>query len=363
MAIEMLISTLDRRSFLKAAGAGFAAALAPRSADALARSDALFASAYMAEGESYGVALLAENGAEISRIPLPDRGHDVTHDPHSSHAVAFARRPGTFALVFDTATGKPVKLIESAEDRHFFGHGLYSPDGKLLYVAENDFDNYAGMIGLYDVRADYSKVGEFPAHGIDTHDIQLMEGGRYLAIANGGIKQHPDSGRAKLNLDSMAPSLVIVDLTDGRVVEAHPMPDEIRQLSTRHMDIDASGRVWFGCQFEGSRNRHPQLLGNFRRGEDVRFLEMPEPLLAGFDNYVGSVAVDRKAGLVAVSSPKGGQWAAFDVTTGKLTHQEKIAGVCGLVASTPSFIRSTENGDFGSVRTALAWDNHITRLG
>lgn len=362
-AATTLARPIERRAFLKAAGAGFAASLLPRQAEALARTDAIFAAAFMAAGDTYGVALVAEDGREISRLDLPDRGHDVTHDPNSTHAVAFARRPGTFALVFDTARAKPVKLIESAEDRHFFGHGVYSPDGKLLYVAENDFDNYAGVIGLYEVRAGYTKIGEFPAHGMDTHDIQLMEGGRYLAIANGGIKQHPDMGRAKLNLDHMEPSLVIVDLADGRLVEKHAMPDDIRQLSTRHMDIDARGRIWFGCQFEGPRNRHPQLLGSFRRGEDVRFLDIPQPVLEGFDNYVGSVSVNRDAGLVAISSPKGGQWAAFDVETGKLAFEEKMPGVCGLVREGERFLRSSENGEFGSVKSDVAWDNHITRLG
>lgn len=358
----MLTRPINRRWFLKAAGAGFAASLVPRQADALALTEAVFAAAFMAEDEAFGVALIAENGREISRLALPGRGHDVTHDPASRHAVAFARRPGTFALVFDRLAGAPVTLIAAAEDRHFFGHGVYSPDGKILYVAENDFDNFAGMIGLYDVRSGYVKVGEFPAGGMDTHDLQLIEGGRYIAIANGGIKQHPDTGRAKLNIDHMEPSLVIVDLRDGRMVEKHPMPDDIRQLSTRHMDIDAKGRVWFSCQFEGARNRHPQLLGSFRRGEAVRFLEMPEPLLAGFDNYVGSVAVNREAGLVAVSSPKGGRWAAFDVETGELAFEERITGVCGLAREASCFIRSTENGSFGSATSATAWDNHITRL-
>lgn len=353
---------INRRAFLKAAGAGFATSLLPRQAEALAASEAVFAAAFMAADESYGVALLSEQGREISRIALPDRGHDVCFDPLSSRAVAFARRPGTFALVFDTSTGKPVKLIEAAEDRHFFGHGAFSSDGRLLYVAENDFDNYAGRIGLYDVRSGYRKVGEFAAHGMDTHDIALIEGGRYMAIANGGIRQHPDTGRAKLNIDSMEPSLVIVDLSDGRLVEKHAMPDDISQLSTRHMDIDAQGRVWFGCQFEGPRNRHPQLLGSFRRGEDVRFMDIPQPVLEGFDNYVGSVTVNREARLVAISSPKGGRWAAFDVRTGRLVHEEKIAGVCGLARDDKRFVYSTHDGAFGSATSDLAWDNHITRL-
>lgn len=360
----MLFTTpINKRTFLKAAGAGFAASLLPRGAEALERADAIFASAFMAEDKSYGVALVTEAGKEISLVALPDRGHDVSFDPTSHRAVVFARRPGTFALVFDTSSGAAIKLIEAAEDRHFFGHGAFTSDGKLLYIAENDFDNYAGMIGIYETGADYRKVGEFPAHGMDTHDIQMIEGGRYLAIANGGIKQHPNSGRAKLNIDHMEPSLVIVDLKNGQMVEKHDMPADIRQLSTRHMDIDDKGRVWFGCQFEGARNRHPQLLGNFRRGEGVSFIDMPENVLEGFDNYIGSVTVNRSAGLVAVSSPKGGQWAAFDVETGKLAYEEKIAGVCGLATEKQLFSRSTESGWFDKQKSSLAWDNHITRLG
>ena len=359
----MLFTTpIGKRSLLKAAGASFAASLLPRGAEALARTDAVFASAFRAEDKSYGVALLAESGEEISRVALPDRGHDVAFDSTTRRAVVFARRPGTFALVFDASSGEPVKLIQAVEDRHFLGHGTFSADGRLLYIAENDFDNYAGMIGVYDPAAGYNKVGEFPAHGMDTHDIQLIEGGRYLAIANGGIKQHPDTGRAKLNLDHMEPSLVIIDLKDGQLVEKHDMPDAIRQLSTRHMDTDDKGRIWFGCQFEGARNRHPQLLGHFRPGEGVTFIDIPENVLVGFDNYVGSVSVNRAAGLVAISSPKGGQWAAFDVETGRLAFEEKISGVCGLAQEKQLFARSTENGWFAGQKSSLAWDNHISRL-
>jgi len=358
----MLTGLISKRTFLKAAGAGFAASLLPRQSDALQRSDAVFASAFMAEDKSYGVALLTEAGSEITRLALPDRGHDVSFDPISTRAVVFARRPGTFALVFDTASGQPVKLIEAAENRHFFGHGAFSADGKLLYVAENDFDNYAGMIGIYDTRSEYKKVGEFAAYGMDTHDLQMIEDGRYLVIANGGIKQHPDTGRAKLNIDHMEPSLVVVDLKDGRLVEKHELPADIRQLSTRHMDMDDRGRVWFGCQFEGPKTRHPQLLGSFKRGDDLTFLDMPEDVLTGFDNYIGSVMVNRTAGLVAVSSPQGGQWAAFETRTGKLAYREQLGGVCGLASESRLFARSTESGWFDKQKSNLAWDNHITRL-
>ena len=55
-------------------------------------------------------------------------------------------------------------------------------------------------------------------------------------------------------------------------------------------------------------------------------------VLDGFANYIGTVDVNRQTDLVAISSPQGGQWAAFDTRTGKLAYQEKIAGVCGGLA-------------------------------
>jgi hypothetical protein len=358
----MFTDPISKRAFLKAAGASFAAGLMPRQSEALERTEAVFAANFMAEDRSYGVALLTEDGKPIMKLALPARGHDVSFDPVSSRAVAFARRPGTFAFVFDTVSGRPVKLIQAAEDRHFFGHGAFSGDGKLLYIAENDFDNFAGRIGIYDARSGYRKIGEFPAHGMDTHDIQMIEGGRYLAIANGGIKQHPDTGRAKLNLDHMEPSLAIVDLGNGQLVEKHELPADVRQLSTRHMDTDNQGRIWFGCQFEGARNRRPPLLGHFRRGEDLTFIDMPDDVLDGFANYIGTVDVNRQTDLVAISSPTGGQWAAFETKTGKLAYREKIAGVCGLARDRRLFVRSTEEGWFDQQRSHVAWDNHITPL-
>ena len=102
----MFTDMISKRAFLKAAGAGFATSLLPRQSEAFARTEAVFAANFMAEDKSFGVALLTEAGHEITRLARPARGHDVSFDPVSSRAVAFARRPGTYALVFDTTTGQ-----------------------------------------------------------------------------------------------------------------------------------------------------------------------------------------------------------------------------------------------------------------
>jgi hypothetical protein len=294
---------LDRRSFMKMAGAAWAATLNPGSLFALERSDAVFASGFMAHDGGFGVATLAEDGTVIDRIALPARSHGMAYSAANGHSVAFARRPGTFALIFDTRRQAEPIVIASGEDRHFFGHGSFSPDGRLLYASENDFDANRGVIGIYDTTDRYRRIGEFETYGIGTHDMTVSDDGHLLVIANGGIETHPDFGRTKLNLDHMEPSLVLVDAKTGALIERHTMPQALRQLSTRHVDIDEKGRVWFACQYEGPRNDLPPLAGHFSKGEDIRFLELPEETTVRLANYVGAIAVNRSQGLIGLTSP------------------------------------------------------------
>jgi len=256
---------LDRRRFLKAAGAGFAASLSPAAQAAVEQADAVFATAYQRRDGAYGVGVLSEAGELLFSTKLPDRGHDVTFDPRSRRSVVFARRPGTFAVVFDHGGGQPPLTLTSPEGRHFFGHGLFSPDGKLLYATENDYDKAAGLIGVYDATDRFRRIGEFPTHGMDPHEVILMPDGKTLAIANGGIETHPDFGRSKLNVATMKPSLVFVDRLTGSLLEEHVLAPALHQLSIRHMALDGGGDVWFGCQFEGPPETWPPLVGRVRR--------------------------------------------------------------------------------------------------
>ena len=152
--------------------------------------------------------------------------------------MVFARQPGTFAVVFDHSGRDAPLTIASITGRHFFGHGVFSPDGALLYATENDFDNAAGVVGVYDARAKFNRIGEFPTYGMGPHELLLLGDGRTIAIANGGIETHPDYGRAELNIATMKPSYVLVDRVTGDLIEKHELPAALHQLSIRHMDAD-----------------------------------------------------------------------------------------------------------------------------
>lgn len=353
---------LDRRIFLRMAGAAWLAALGPRASFALSRTDAVFASGYMARDGSFGIAVLAEDGAIIDRTPLPARSHGMAFSPATGHLVAFARRPGTFALAIDRSGKQEPVTIAAAEDRHFFGHGCFSPDGHLLYASENDFDAGRGVIGLYDARNGYRRIGEYSTYGIGTHDLSVSDDGRLLIAANGGIETHPDFGRTKLNLDHMEPSLALIDAATGALVERHALPAKLRQLSTRHIDLDARGRIWFACQYEGPRNDLPPLVGHFGKGEDLTFVSLPEQTTIGLANYVGAIAVNRREGLVGLTSPNGGRFVVLDAGTGRVLREESLADAAGIAAAPHGFAVSSYDGRFAGRRAEVAFDQHITGL-
>ena len=244
--------------------------------------------------------LLNEAGTLLTRVDLPDRGHDVTFSPTDGRGVVFARQPGTFAVVFDPVGQQAPVTITSVEGRHFFGHGAFSPDGKLLYATENDFDNARSVIGIYDVAGGFRRIGELDGYGIGAHEMLLTPDGTTLVVANGGIETHPDYGRAELNLATMDPSLSFID---ARRLAHRPVAlAAAYQLSIRHMAFDARGRV-VGCQFRGAPETRPKLVGFANRDGDIRLVELPPGTLATC-NYVGSVAASRDGTLIAVSRPR-----------------------------------------------------------
>ena len=361
----------QRRAFLKAAGAGFAASLLPRQVMALERNELVFASAVQTASGGYGAVLLGERGDLIASIDLPERGHDITISREAGRGVVFARQPGTFALVFDPQGREAPVTLTSVAGRHFYGHGVFSPDGKLLYATESDFEAAQGVIGIYDATDGYRRVGEFPTHGTGPHEMLLMPDSVTFVVANGGIETHPDFGRAELNIETMDPSVVFVDRRDGHLVGQLRLEAGLHQLSIRHMAIDGRGRVWFGCQYKGAAQDRPQLVGYATMDGMIELVELPPGTLADLRNYVGSVAASGDGGMVAVSSPQGDLLVAIDTEGKRPVLVESLRNGCGLAADEAGFVATSGEGEMigiaGAEREArqfdFRFDNHVLRVG
>lgn len=335
---------IDRRAFIAGAGAAFAAGLAPRSAAALAESEAVVLLPARRPDGSFAVMVYSERFRLIREIALPARAHDIAVHPESGRAVAFARRPGTFAVAFDIRDRAPPEVFVAQPDRHFFGHGAYAADGRLLFATENDFDAGHGVIGVYDATDHYRRIGELPTGGIGTHEAILMPGGKLLAIANGGIETHPDWGREMLNLPTMDPSLSFVDL-DGNLVAQHRLPKADHQLSIRHMAVGADGRIWFGTQWLGDPLEAPSLVGTATLDGGLSLAETPQPALYAMRSYVGAMAASRDGSVISASAPRGGRVCYWSAETGRYLGDTAIADSSGVTGyGARSFLASNGEG-------------------
>ncbi len=351
---------LNRRTLLAAGAAGLAL---PVGGWAGPTHGAAFVTCCRTTDGRYAAVLLSRDGAILAIEILKDRGHGAAVSADRSCAVVFARRPGHFAVAFDLARLHRTILFAPPPGRLFYGHGLFSADGKLLFATENDYEGERGVLGIYDATDGFRRIGEWDTHGIGPHEAILMADGRTICVANGGIATHPDYPRQKLNLATMAPSLSYLDARTGDLIDRAALPSALFQLSIRHL-TEASDRIWFGGQYEGSRSDSVGLVGTHRRGQDPILVDAPARLFDTLNHYVGSVASNRDGTQVAVASPRGGRILVFDARTAKVVADRPLADACGVAPSGDDFMQSGGPdliiGAEPLARHAdLMWDNHL----
>lgn len=314
---------------------------------------------------------LDASGRMLFELPLPERGHAAAAHPFRPEAVAFARRPGTFALVIDCRDGGAVTAqLEAPHARHFFGHGVFSSNGTVLYTSENAYDTGEGRIGIWDAQAGYKRIGEFSSGGIGPHELLRLPGAETLVIANGGIETHPATGRTKLNLGFMEPNLSYLD-PDGKVLEQVRLDPSWHMHSIRHLAVRYDGTVAAACQWQGDVIKSPPLLFLHRMGEDPQLLEADQTRHNQMNAYAGSVAFSGDGRLVAISGPRGGQVQFFNADTGVFVKALELEDACGVASQGDGVFVTTGTGAVGTFENQsftqhsiqqIQWDNHLIAL-
>jgi hypothetical protein len=306
----------------------------------------------------YSVVVADQNGQSIHTLPLPDRGHGVAVHPNLTHAVAFARRPGEFMMVFDYVTGAIIQLAIAEASRHFYGHGVYSADGQWLYVTQGVKLSCEGIIAKFDVAKGYKKVAEFSGFGIGPHEIILMNDG-VLAVGVGGIQT---DGRIEQNLDVMAPSLSYLS-AQGDLLEQARLGDH--HLSIRHLAHDGSNTVLCGQQYRGDPEEYPALIALHQRGMAMRSLHAEPEQWARFNHYIASIAASDE--WILATSPPGNCYGIWSKKTLELVEISSLSDASGVVLNPNGFYVSSGAGKVVSHHypaqsiiniSNVRWDNH-----
>ena len=300
------------------------------------------------------------------KVPSPGRGHDVLLNPLTRSALYFARRPGNWLTVLDANTGALQARIASPAGRHFYGHGTLVNNNALLLTSENDYARGGeGLIGIYNCRDGYRRVGEFASGGIGPHQLATLPDDKTVVVANGGILTLPGSNRDKLNLETMQPNLSYIDSRDGKLLGQWQPPHH--QLSLRHLDVSSGGEVVVGAQFEGDPTLTLPLLFRHRGEDHLQALTATDPVWRQHHNYIASVACAGDA--VIATSPRGGCISLW--RNGEFQTLQALNDVAGAAfdSKTGTFLTSNGRGQLVQLdqqglsltgRVAeLRWDNHM----
>lgn len=367
---------LDRRIFLR----GLAATgLLPSTACGEEELDERWLSAHGDSPARYGVALLAPGEQEAAVLHSGFRGHDLAQNPaRPEQVVMFGRRPGRSALVLDALRLTRVRTFEPARGHSMMGHGFFSPDGARLYTTEADDVSGDGALVVRETN-DWRVLERIATEGIGPHQAALMPDGTTAVIANGGILTRPESGREKLNLDTMRSTLTYLDLDRGRVLASETVAES--KASIRHLEVAVDGTVALGLQLQREAMSHNDvvaLAGVHRLGERIELFDQGLEIMGAMNDYVGSVAVCSSTRVAGFTSPRGSLAAFWDLDSGALLGSHALRDVCGITVSADArrFVLSSSTGvvrhldsttleeriERRSDATGVRWDNHLITI-
>lgn len=250
-----------------------------------------------------------------ARVELDFFGHGVAFDPLDPDRIALFEKRGRGACEIDLARRAVTRPIESSAGREFYGHGVFSSDGALLYATETVVDDdYRGVIVVRDGRT-LEELGELPSHGESPHDCVLRDGGATLAITHGGSRR-PDGGSP--------PGVTWVDLRTQELLERVEIPDP--DVGAGHLALGArgdlvvvsAGREWMPLEALGAVSLRPA-------GGDLVVLEEPPEITARLRGEALSVALHEPSGIAAVTHPRGCLVTFWDVPAARFVRALDLA--------------------------------------
>ncbi|SEP75985.1 DUF1513 domain-containing protein [Thalassovita taeanensis] len=187
---------------------------------------------------------------QIRQALLPAYAHDVKISPDRRLGVlcGFEERnqvafdPDTLELVAEAPT--------FAEGWRGGGHAQFVDGGKTVLLSERAPlatlkpgapEALFGRITIRDADT-LALKGSYSTHGIDPHDIRLIEDGRYLVVANYGSVIKPGETEFSVPRHVVQACVTVIDMTDGRLVDKQVTNRGDAEL--RHLAAGAQDRIF-----------------------------------------------------------------------------------------------------------------------
>ncbi|MFN8753590.1 MAG: DUF1513 domain-containing protein [Betaproteobacteria bacterium] len=257
-------------------------------------------------------------GRKLSLMAVNFLPHAIAIRPDNPQQVVAFEKIGPGCAEFHLPSGELRRFIAPVPGRWFYGHGVFSADGALLFSTETVIQTGEGRIGVRDAHS-LRPLDDFPTFGHNPHDCHLVEEGRVLVITNGGGKAGADQ-----------PCVTWVDTGTRKLL--HRLEIQGERHNAGHLAITPGGtlavvsapRAGLGEQALGGLSLRPG------EGDALQLITGPAEVTGRMSGEALSVEIHEASGTVAVTHPVGGMvtfWRAADRGLEGVLNMERPRGV------------------------------------
>lgn len=125
-------------------------------------------------------------------VPTPCKGHEIVLHPKINGIAFSSSKWGQEAFLIDYNKRKILTEIKTDRATYlFFGHSVFSSDGKRLYCSMQDYEQLSGIISVRDATT-LKEIDQIKTDGMEPHQIKWLEQDKILSLVNDRVR--PERG-------------------------------------------------------------------------------------------------------------------------------------------------------------------------
>ena len=226
----------------------------------------------------------------VRQTLLPVNAHDVEVAPDRSTGVLCGFEAGEHCA-FDPRTLDMIAYAPSlGEGWRGGGHAQYLDGGRIVILSERapaqpvrgGLEPHFGRVTIRDPET--LKIAEsYSTHGIDPHDIRLIDDGKYLVAANYGSVVSAKTGRHSVPRQVVEASVTVIEVSSGKLVDKHTT--NARDIELRHLAAGRLDRIFAIQSRYGSDRQDAD-----QRADDHAAYDFDQTTEPGL-NYIGAATL------------------------------------------------------------------------
>ena len=173
----------SRREFLKATSIMLGASILRCGLPALAYASPV-KGRRLVVGSSQSVCAIDLFEKKALQVPVGFLPHGFAQNPLRPNRIWTIEKWGSSAAEIDVEQQEVIATLKAPNDTQFFGHGLFSPKGDVLFIVRADMRTGKGHCIGYDATS-YEPVLDYQVTPGGLHESRLLPDGTFLVASNG----------------------------------------------------------------------------------------------------------------------------------------------------------------------------------